>query len=153
MLEFLCSHHLLAGLDDKDVDAVSACARDLVFAPGQMILLEGHVPDSLYLVRRANVALAVRQARGESVTVEVLTAGAVLSGNWIVAPYRWNCDAHAIDEVETVAVDATSLRTTALASTLFAVALLSRVALGALRQLEDTRRRRPPIHEALRGDL
>jgi CRP-like cAMP-binding protein len=153
MLEFLSSHHLLAGLAHEDVDVVSSGARDRVFAPGQVILLEGHVAGTLHLVRRGNVALAVRQARGESVTVEVLTTGAVLGGEWIVAPYRWNCDAHAIDEVETVAIDATSLRTKALADTLFGVALLSRVALGVLRQLEDTRRRLPPVPEVGRDDV
>jgi len=66
-----CSHQPLSVLRNEDVDAVTSCARDRVFAPGEKILLEGHVPDTLHLVRRGNGAVAVHPSRGKTRTAAV----------------------------------------------------------------------------------
>lgn len=45
-----------------------------------------------------------------AIQIENRKAGDVLGWSWIVAPYRWYCDARAIEDVRAVALDGACLR-------------------------------------------
>lgn len=68
----LATHDLLARLSDADRDAVLAIAVRRSDAAGAMIVLEGDLADSFFLITAGRVAVRVSTPNGDIVTLTVL---------------------------------------------------------------------------------
>jgi len=125
----LVAHHpLLAGLPGDMAALVTGCARNVAVKPGEYLLIEGEVADTLYLLRRGRVSLEVRDSGHPPLVIETIEAGAAVGWSWLFPPYRWQFDARAIEPVGAIAVDAVSLRAKAEADPRFGYELNMRFA-------------------------
>ncbi len=139
--ELVANHPLLAGLPGDAVAQVAGCARNVVFAPGSLLLAEGDPADTLYLVRKGRVAIEIHAPERGPIVVETVGPGGTVGWSWLVPPYRWQFDARADGQVRTVAVDAACLRAKADADDALGHQLVTRVAGILLERLQATRLR------------
>ncbi len=139
--EVVSSHPLLAGLPAEAVGPVAACARNVAFQPGQLLLEEGAPADTLYLLRRGRVAIEVHWPERGAVVIETVGPGACVGWSWMIPPYRWHFDARAVEPVGAVAIDAACLRAKAEADPAMGYSLMKRVSAILLERLQATRLR------------
>ena len=144
-------HPLLQGLPGSVAELVTGCARNVAFAPGEVLLKEGHPADTLYLLRRGRVALEVHSPDRGALLIETLDPGASLGWSWLFPPYRWHLDARAISAVGAIAVDATCLRAKAEADPAFGYELMKRVSAVMLQRLQATRLRLVDLYGNVRA--
>jgi CRP/FNR family cyclic AMP-dependent transcriptional regulator len=137
--EIVASHPLLAGLPGDAVAQVAGCARNVAYAPGELLLAEGDVADTLFLVRRGRIAIEIHAPDRGAIVVETVGPGGTVGWSWLFPPYRWQFDARAIDPVGVVAVDGACLRAKADADDAFGHQLVTRVAAVLLERLQATR--------------
>ena len=141
VVELVSAHPLLAGLPGEAVAQVAGCARNVAFDPGALLLAEGDPADTLYLLRRGQVAIEVNSPGRRPIVIETVGPGGVVGWSWLFPPYRWHFDARAVDAVGAVAVDGACLRAKADADDALGHALLGRVAAVLLERLQATRMR------------
>lgn len=139
--ELVALHPLLAGLPGNVAEVVAGCARTVAFGPDRLILHEGEVADTLYLIRRGRVALEVHQPGAGALVVETLGPGSALGWSWLIPPYRWHLDARSLETVLTVAIDAECLRHKAEKDPEFGYRLMQRMSSVILDRLQATRYR------------
>lgn len=105
----LALHPFVASFSSEQIMELAACATPVRFDPGDMIFREGEAADACYLVRAGHVSLQLHAPDGPLV-VETLVGECVLGWSWLVPPHRWRFDAVAVDEVDTMRLDAACLR-------------------------------------------
>jgi len=105
----LALHPFVASFGSEQIMELSACATPVRFDPGDMIFREGEAADACYLVRAGHVSLQLHAPDGPLV-IETLVGECVLGWSWLVPPHRWRFDAVAVDEVDTMRLDAACLR-------------------------------------------
>lgn len=105
----LALHPFVGDLTNEQIMALAECAAPMRFDPGAPIFREGETADACYLVRAGHVAVQLHAPDGPLV-VETLTAEHVLGWSWLVPPHRWRFDAVAVEEVDTLRLDADCVR-------------------------------------------
>lgn len=103
-------HRFFAGLTDADVDLISGCARNVAFAAGDYLCREGQPADRFFLLRHGRVALEIAAPGHGALTFQTLAEGEIVGVSWLVAPYRWQHDARALEPTRAIAMDAKCLR-------------------------------------------
>jgi CRP/FNR family transcriptional regulator, cyclic AMP receptor protein len=146
----VANHRLLAGLPGDGVERVAGCARNVAFAPGQLLLVEGGPADTLFLLRRGRVSLEVHAPGRGGLVLETLGPGDPVGWSWLFPPYRWQFDARAVDAVGAVAVDAGCLRTKAEEDPIFGYELMKRFVPVMLERLDAARVRLLDLYGAAR---
>ncbi len=149
--ELVASHPLLAGLPGDAVTEVAGCARNVAFAPGELLLAEGDPADTLFLVRRGRVAVEIHAPDRGPIVIETVGPGAAVGWSWLFPPYRWQFDARAVHSVGAIAVDAACLRAKADADDALGHQLVGRVAEVLLERLQATRIRLLDLYGADSG--
>jgi CRP-like cAMP-binding protein len=139
MAELVALHPLLAGLPGDAVAEVAGCARNVAYAPGELLLAEGDPADTLFLVRRGRIAIEIHAPGRGPIVIETVGPGAAVGWSWLFPPYRWQFDARAAVAVGVVAVDAACLRAKADADDALGHQLVTRVAAVLLERLQATR--------------
>jgi CRP/FNR family transcriptional regulator, cyclic AMP receptor protein len=137
--ELVASHPLLAGLPGDAVDQVAGCARNMAYAPGELLLTEGDPATTLFLVRRGRVAIEIHSPHRGPIIIETIGAGGAVGWSWLFPPYRWQFDARALVPVGVVAVDGACLRAKADTDDAMGHQLVTRVAAVLLERLQATR--------------
>lgn len=149
--ELVAAHPLLSGLPPDVSAALSRCARNVAFAPGQLLLAEGGPADTFYLVRRGRVAIEVHVPGRGGVPVETVGPGGCVGWSWLFPPFRWRFDARAVGPVGAVALDGACLRARAEADPAVGYALVRRVSAVLLDRLQATRVRLLDLYGEHRG--
>ncbi|HTZ08526.1 MAG TPA: cyclic nucleotide-binding domain-containing protein [Acidimicrobiales bacterium] len=139
--DLVSSHPLLAGLPGDATTTVAGCARNVAVEAGELLLAENDPADTLYLVRRGQVAIEVHAPGHGPVLIETVGPGEAVGWSWLFPPYRWHFDARALEPVGVVAVDAVCLRAKAEADPRLGYELMQRVAGVLLDRLQMTRLR------------
>lgn len=139
MAELVASHPLLAALPGDAVAEVAGCARNVAYAPGELLLAEGDPADTLFLVRRGRIAIEIHAPGRGPIVIETVGPGAAVGWSWLFPPYRWQFDARAVVPVGVIAVNATCLRAKADADDALGHQLVTRVAAVLLERLQATR--------------
>ncbi len=138
----LVSHHpLLAGLPVDIGNLVAGCARNVVFAAGELLMSEGEAANTLYLLRRGNVTIELHSAGRGVIVVETVGPGNPVGFSWLFPPYRCHFDVRAIEPVGAIAVDAACLREKAEVDPAFGYELVKRVSEVMLHRLQAARLR------------
>ena len=108
--ELVLEHPFFEDIDLADGRVIAGCARNVVFKPGELMFKEGERADWFYCIRSGRLARI--DAEGLAVGRMELQrqAGDVAGWSWIVPPYRWYCDARAVDEVHALQFDGACLR-------------------------------------------
>lgn len=103
-------HPFFRGLDPGFCDLVCGCARNVRFDAGEYLFHEGGSADTLYLIRHGRVALEIAVPAGPPLRFQTLGEGDLVGVSWLVPPYRWAYDAHALELTRAIAMDADCLR-------------------------------------------
>ena len=135
----LGEHPLFAGLSDDMRSLLAGCARNVHFSTGDYLFRTGEPADSCYLVRRGRVALELAGAGGHRLVVDTVDAGGVAGLSWLVPPYRWYLDAHAVEPTSAIALDAGCLRATCDDDPRTGYLLLQRLAHAMYERMQSSR--------------
>jgi CRP-like cAMP-binding protein len=129
----------LAGLSDQAIGLLEPVTADAGFAAGELIFEEDGPADTFYVITSGKVALEIElPSRGTSV-VETLGPGSLLGVSWPFPPARWNLRARAVDTTDTIAFDASAVRSLCEANQELGAHVYRRVAAEAVRRLHATR--------------
>lgn len=127
------------GLTVGQLHALADCGGQVSFPVGTMILRERQPAEQFYVILEGRVALEVYSPNLGAIVVESLDAGEVLGWSWMIPPYRWQFDAHAVGEVRVLRFDAACLRAAFDEDPALGYALLQRLAKVMGRRLRNTR--------------
>jgi CRP-like cAMP-binding protein len=118
---------------------VAGCARNAVFRPGELLFREGEPANWFYCIRGGRLALELHAPHGAAIRIDTRQAGDVAGWSWIVPPYRWYCDARAVEEVHALQFDGACLRRKMEQDVNLGYALYKRFVPVILRTLQGTR--------------
>jgi CRP/FNR family transcriptional regulator, cyclic AMP receptor protein len=103
-------HPFFAGLNEKFLELVSGCAKNVRFEPGEYLVREGEPANQFYLIRSGKVALDISAAGRGTVTFQTVREGEIVGVSWLIPPYRWMYDAKAAEPTRAISIDASCLR-------------------------------------------
>lgn len=146
-VERLARHEFLAGLGAGDLEALAACARDVHFDAGAVILRQGEHADTFYLLTHGRVAVEAYEPRSGPIAIETLDEHDVLGWSWLVPPYRWHFDARALSLVRAIALDAAGVRQRLEADPRLGYELMKRVTTVIVGRLQHTQIRMLDIYD------
>ncbi len=106
----LRNHPFLKELDENYLQQITGCAKNVVFKENDIIFKEGEEAVSFYLIRNGKVALELNGREKGNVRILTIGSGQVLGWSWIVSPYKWHFEAHALEDVSAIALDGKCLR-------------------------------------------
>jgi CRP/FNR family cyclic AMP-dependent transcriptional regulator len=133
-------------LDQDSLDFVAGCGRNVHYAAGDRILTQGEPAHTFYVLRSGSVALSFYVPGRGAVIVDTLGGGDVLGWSWLFAPYQWQFDAEARDDVAAVAFDGICLRTKCDSDAQLGYLLVQRFAKVMLARLQSVRMRMLDIY-------
>jgi CRP/FNR family cyclic AMP-dependent transcriptional regulator len=132
-------HPFFSGLPEDFLALVCGCAKNVRFEAGQHLFAEGDAADQFYLVRHGRVALQVTAPGRGVVTFQTLGEGDVAGLSWLIPPYRWTCDARALELTRAIAMDAGCLRRKCEADHDLGYEMMKRCVPVLIQRLEATR--------------
>lgn len=139
--QYLPEHPFFAGLDDEAMALVVGCAQNVHFNTGDVLFRTGTPATTFYVIRDGRVALEAHDPQRGTLVVSTAGAGEVVGWSWLVPPYRWMFDGHAVSPVRAVALDGACLRGKCDADPVLGYALMQRVAHVMYERLQDARMR------------
>lgn len=137
--DLLAEHAPFADLDPADLELIAGCGRNVRFARGERIQIEGHAADEFYVLRAGRAAIEVDAPGRDPLVIQTLGPGEVIGVSWLFPPHRWAFDVTALDDTAAVALDATCLRGKCDADHRLGYALMTRFARLLRDQLQVTR--------------
>lgn len=106
----LAEHRFARGLSDRHLELLTGCASNIRFEASQLVFREGEEANRFYLIRDGKVAVELFASERGPINILTLGEGEVLGWSWLVPPYRWRFDAHAIERTRAIALDGKCLR-------------------------------------------
>jgi len=107
----IAEHPFFAGLESYYTGLLVGCGSNVRFQPGQYIFKEGEEANEFYLIRSGRVALEIAAPQHKPIAVETLEQGDILGWSWLLPPYLWKFNAHAVQDTRAIALDGKCLRT------------------------------------------
>ncbi|MBT3923366.1 MAG: cyclic nucleotide-binding domain-containing protein [Nitrospina sp.] len=135
----LIKHPFFENLDKPYLELVTGCAKNVKFEAGQFICQHDDEANQFYIIRHGKVALEICPPGKAPVTVQTVSEGEILGWAWLVPPYRWHLDAHAIELTRAIALDGQCLRKKCEEDKNLGYELLKRLLPAIGRSMEATR--------------
>lgn len=135
----VAEHPFFEGLDPNITSLLTGCARNVRFPAGTYIFKEGEDANDFYLIRSGRVAMEIFSPQSKPIVVSTVEEGDILGWSWLVPPYIWRFNAHAIQETRAIALDGKCLRTKCEESHDLGYEVLKRFAQIMVKRLEATR--------------
>ncbi len=110
MEPMLEQHPFLRGLSKEQLSALAQCAALSSYDMDDYVMRAGQPANHCHLIHKGQVAVTVHEPRRGHVVVQTVGEGGVLGWSWLVPPYRWCFDGHALQATETIALDGEKLR-------------------------------------------
>ena len=99
------------GLEERHIQLVTGCARNVRFEEGQVVFHEGGEANEFYLIREGLVSLNVIVPHKGATTVQTVGEGDMLGWSWLFPPHRWRFEARAQQTTRALSFDGKCLRT------------------------------------------
>lgn len=96
---------LLAPLSDAQVAELAAGSRELAYAPGELLLQEGAAGDSLLVIRSGLLAVSVRDAAGQILTVAERGPGEIVGEMSLLTGEPRSATVRALTEARVLELD------------------------------------------------
>lgn len=128
-----------AGLTPEAVTRLAAIAEVRDLAPGDVVVAEGQIAETLGIVLSGRIALRMLVPERGMVTILTVEPGDVVGWSAVVAPYRGTDDAVAIEPVHLLTFSGERLRLLLRADPLLAASLYPRLLQSVGRRLAATR--------------
>ena len=106
----LNAHPFMRDMDDKFTDAFLAHATRKTFSENEYIFRQGDHADHFFLVEAGLVSVGIDPKLRSQVNIQSVTDGEVLGWSWLIPPYTWQFDAHALEKTTAIVLDAVKLR-------------------------------------------
>ncbi len=132
-------HPFFVGLDERFIELVCGCAKNVRFEAKQYLFHEGEPANEFYLLRQGRVALEIASPGRSALTFQTLREGEVLGVSWLIPPYHWQYDAQALDLTRAIAIDGSCLRGKCEADHDLGYEMMKRVVAIVLQRLHATR--------------
>ena len=107
----LSSHRFFQGLEPRYLALLVGCAANVRFAADEFVFRTGEEANQFFLIREGKVALEISAPGRTPIIVQTLREGEILGWSWLIPPYHWQLDAHAIEPTRAVALDGKCMRT------------------------------------------
>jgi len=104
------AHPFFQGMEDRHVEFITSCAKNVRFEKGHVILREGEEANEFYFIREGLVAIELATPTKGFARVQTVGEGEVLGWSWLVPPYRWRFGARACQSTRALAFDGKCLR-------------------------------------------
>jgi len=108
--QFIREHPFSQGMSEEHIKMLTGCAKNTHFRKGAFLFREGENAETFYLIRSGKVAMELHAPPKGTIQIDSRKADDALGWSWIVAPYRWFCDARAVEEVRALAFNGVCLR-------------------------------------------
>jgi CRP-like cAMP-binding protein len=108
--QLIREHPFSQGMSDEHINMLKGCAKNVRFRPGTYLFREGGDAQTFYWVREGKVSMELHAPPQGTLQIDSRKAGEALGWSWLVAPYRWFCDARALEDVRALAFDGVCLR-------------------------------------------
>jgi len=99
-----------AGLDHAYLNLVVGCASNVRFEAGAYVFREGTPADTFYLIREGKVAVEMFAPHHKPMVVATCGDGEILGWSWLLPPYVWKFNGHALHATRAIALDGKCLR-------------------------------------------
>jgi CRP-like cAMP-binding protein len=109
MAEELAGHRFFRTIPVELRERLAGCAKNVVFAPGDRICVEGTHASGFFAIRTGRVNVGIYVPHQGLQVLETRSAGDVLGFSWLFPPYRWQIDAVAGDQVRAIELHADCL--------------------------------------------
>ncbi len=139
--ETVAAHPFLAGLEPGQIDSLAQFAMLRDFEDREVIFEQGDLANRFYLINAGHVLVSSESSTGETVEIEMLGDGDVLGWSWMFEPCKWQFDAAAVGDTETIFFYATPLLAQLDADPALGYELMRRMARITVRRLQKTRER------------
>jgi len=106
----LAEHPFFKGLDQKKLQFIAGCAKNVRFDEGKFLFREGEDANTFYVIRAGKVAIEIFSPKRGALTIQTLREGDVLGWSWLFPPYRWHFDAKALELTRAISLDGKCLR-------------------------------------------
>jgi len=103
-------HPFFTGLDERFIDLVCGCAKNVRFEAKQYLFHEAEPANDFYLLRHGRVALEIASPGRAALTFQTLGEGEIVGESWLVPPYHWQYDALALETTRAISIDGRCLR-------------------------------------------
>lgn len=143
----LANHPFARGLNDRHLELLVGCASNIRFQAGQLVFREGEEANQFYLIREGKVAVELFASERGPINILTLGEGEVLGWSWLVPPYRWSFDAHAIESTRAIALDGKCLREKSERNRDLGYELLKRITVTMEERLQATRLQLLSVYE------
>jgi CRP-like cAMP-binding protein len=130
-----------SGLSEPYAEIVAGLAMDYEVKAGELLFRHGEAASRFYLVTHGRVAIELYAPGREPIVVEHIENDDVVGWSWLVAPYRWNFDARAVEPSSLIGVDAPALRARCNAEPAFGYEILRRFIPVMAHRLSNARER------------
>ena len=137
--KILSEHSFIRGLDQRYIDLIVGCAANVRFNAGSYIFHEGEQAHQFYIIREGRVALEMYSPGRSILILDTLTEDDILGWSWLIPPFTWHFDAHAVELTRAIALDGKCLRTKCEHDHDLAYELLKRFSKIMEQRLESTR--------------
>jgi CRP-like cAMP-binding protein len=135
----ISEHPFFKGLEDRHIQFIVGCAKNVRFEEGHVIFREGDPADEFYFIREGLVAVELMVPHRGSTTILTVGAGEVLGWSWLLSPYRWHFGARTLHATRALSFDAKCLRAKCEEDHDLGYELLKRYAHVVSERLEATR--------------
>lgn len=130
-----------SGLSEPYSEIVADLAMDYEVKAGELLFRHGEAATRFYLVTHGRVAIELYAPGREPIVVEHIENDDVVGWSWLVAPYRWNFDARAVEPSSLIGVDAPALRARCNAEPAFGYEIIRRFIPVMAHRLSNARER------------
>ncbi len=137
--KILSDHPFFKDMKTEYLNLIVGCASNVRFNEDEVIFSEGEEANKFYVIREGSVALDIHDPGSGKITIDTLEDGEVLGWSWLVPPYYWRLDAHAIMKTRAIALDGKCLRNKCEMDHDLGYELLKRFTLIVEQRLQSTR--------------
>lgn len=137
----LAQHPFFTDMDPGALDIITGCCANEVVRAGSHLYRQGDPADKFYLLREGRVQLEIYVAGRPPITIETMEAGEIIGWSWLIPPYTWSNDAHAVEMTRLISVDGACLRRKMEADRVLGYEIFKRFVPIMARRLAQTRLR------------
>ncbi len=134
-------NELFAGFTDKQMKFMLSKAKKRKVDAGELLFRQGAHADRFYLLLSGEVVVEVPAIYGPSMQLQHLGKDQVLGWSWLIAPYKWDFQASAVQDSEVVEFDGEAVLAMCEEDAGFGYELLKRFTVLMSERLTASRRR------------
>jgi CRP-like cAMP-binding protein len=108
--EQLGGHPFFAGFEPKMIDRLATFTTERRYAKGAVVAHAGSEAGEFHLVRAGRAGIEIVAPGVQPMIIATVHGGEAIGWSWYIEPHRWHFDVVALDDLLTLAIDATQLR-------------------------------------------